>query len=205
MTFSNEILKNIRNSTLQPWLDFNASLPLGFSPSCAIEQSQNTSSRDLKSCIHVCNDTFELLQPDQPQNLLTCGVWTALTVAKHVSIEWTDAGSPTEPEGFRIQPLLIDQNLHQFESLGLSFSDSTYITSAMSAIAHSLSQLEETTRTRDLLGEFQGIGLCTQDRIFDIHKWLNSNVGVCLSSICGPSYIDQDLGGIGVCGNFYVA
>ena len=186
-------MTGIANSSIQPWLDFRFSeIPTSI-PSCQFHQPDN--SIGLTNCTTICNDTTSFEQQLLPNNLLTCGLWSTLTVLDSyhdVAVYYNE----TYPQ---LDPSL----LQRFDFLGLDSSDKAYSYAAVNAISTYLSALQLLVKLPAIQDEEGLYGPCNEQTLFprqplNTSGGLSENLVDCVDFICSPRTLDQDLGGIGV-------
>ena len=141
----------------------------------------------LDNCTKVCNSTIELLDVKLPNNLLTCGLWTTLTVLNHY---------PTLTVNYAAL-------LGRFDSLGLDASNAAYTYAARDAVSTLMDTLLKKTRVQTYQGGSSVEGACSEQALFpsgtleldtDLPRFLRT----CVNAICAPSSLNPDLGEIGV-------
>ena len=186
-------MAGIVNSSIQPWLDFQLSeLPTSI-PSCQTHQPD--SSIGLINCTTVCNNTNDFEQKSLPNNLLTCGLWSTLTVL--------DSYHGVAANYNQTFPQLDPSLLQRFEFLGLDSGDKAYGFAAVNALSTYLSALDLLVKAPAIQDEEGIYGPCNEQSLFPRRPvttgdGLHSNLLACVESICSPRTLDQDLGGIGV-------
>ena len=178
-------MTHISNSTIQPWLDFrDGNLPSTV-PLCTYVEPGN--------CTQVCNSSTAILDPIAPDNLLTCGLWSTLTMLAYY------------PEGFAPLPRdRVNSLLQRFEPLGLDASNATYAYSARGAVSNSLSTIYDVTTLQVSYRGDTARGIaCSQQMLFPIlaHTFstdLPYRLSQCVDAICSRRTLNPDLGGVGV-------
>lgn len=144
---------SIANSSLQPWLDFNGTLPAHIPP-CQQRANNNglTNSTNVtvQSCKNICNNATTLLDPLSPNNLLTCGLWASLV--------WSEV-SP--------RPDMENKDLVPFITLGLDYKDVTYAKDVQNEIGGLFSAISIIVKagTSGIDGKIPGE--CTSFTIFE--------------------------------------
>ena len=181
-------MTNIINSTIQPWLDFkNGSLPATI-PLCTYTDTGN--------CTRVCNDSTVMLEPSAPGNLLTCGLWSTLTMLA----SYTDYAAEFAP----LSRDRVDSLLQRFEPLGLDATNATYAYSARDAVSNCLSTIYRVTRLQVSYRGDTAPGIaCSGQMLFPtpahtLSTDLSYALNLCVDAICSRRTLNPDLGGVGV-------
>ena len=150
-------MAGVTNSSIQPWLDFlGSNLPAAI-PAC--QTRLDTGGRiGLSKCTNVCNDTVEMLQSELPTNLLTCGLWSSLTMLDYYTTLGDDIGPLSREQ--------VDTLLGQLTHLGLNASNATYAHTARDAVSTCLSIMNQVTRIQTYLGNTSVEGACSEQVLF---------------------------------------
>lgn len=198
---------NTSSSSIQPWLEFNGTLPAMTPCEVAVFPSNSTGPVwQETSCANVCNDTFSLFfTPHRSnQNLAQCGIWLSL-MADHtffgrgavVTLTGDTSNAPghlayVDWEG-------IPDSYLDFSSYELAQSTSYAITNTLQWLYWSLRAFSS-----DDTGSVPIA--CTTRSLFPIgavgnrldSRNVTRSITACLKEICDPITLDPDLAGIGV-------
>lgn len=184
-------MTGISNSSIQAWLDFRGDeLPAAIAPCQDVLNYQGPIS--FVNCTRICNNTLSLLDHTLPKNLLTCGLWSSLTM-----LDYYNALMNSEPSD-QVQALL-----QSFGQVGLDASNATYAYAARNAVSTCMGTLDEVTRVRSYQGDASFRGACSEQMLFpSLSLELSTNLSMplqaCVDAICSPRTLNPDLGGIGV-------
>ena len=197
---------NPSHSSLQPWLEFNGTLP-SLGP-CQLN-GQAT------SCYNVCNNTQFVsnlsFEDFRDPSLAICGIWLTIVAA------YTYIRFERDPE-FNSTLILFNNigddvrwGVFPGSSLNLSSTSLEWAQSSAYAIEYALTQYASTTCSAQSLFPFGSFSFSNSspDESYwgskeaidqsnlSIKKSIQS-VNNCLINICSPPKLNQDLAGIGV-------
>ena len=212
-------MASISNSSIQPWLDFrlNVSLNhvLNFNPETlpatippCRTKFQNASEVLSDNCTQVCNKSTSLIQPENPNSLLTCGLWVTLVTMdsynERSKLVYPKLVYPELKEVYEVAHEHYQNVLQRFAPLGLDAGDEAYFFAAKEAVSMIMFAM---LKNRD----FSSQGLCSQQELFSLaipEKFFHvavygivdipERVRDCVAAICAPASLNPDLGGIGV-------
>ena len=205
-------IKMIANSSLQFWLDYGldysgalhtAIPPCHWRPAAVpggvpFESPQNYKWGNASladNCTHVCNSSSDLLDPDMPENLAICGLWSSLTLLPPPNSNDSSLALFTD----RVDN--ITAVLDAFSHMGLNHSDAKYTFSVRDNVASSLSILYTQVMSGTYLGEGSIPISCSEQELFprEYGNWAPTKaLQDCLDAICSPGTLNPDFGGIGV-------
>ena len=130
----------ISNSTIQPWLDFNGTVPAGF-PRCKpdlspdYEDSHNNfipveTGQD--RCLYACNATYlRNWTSFDPNTISTCGMWVSLMIMGAIveNLQSYIYNKAPDMAVLEVERQYITDQLRRFDGplIGLGHVDTTYI------------------------------------------------------------------------------
>lgn len=179
-------MSDISGSLIQPWLDFRLdNLPVTL-PQC-------WDGRVHPSCTGVCDNASYLLEPDHPENMMTCGLWSTLTMM-HIY----GADTVSDDAG----PIPASILLERFNPLDLDDKNASLASASRNAISTAMIAMLRLTRIATYQGNTLG-GPCSEQVLFppapfQFNGDLSGPLHECVNAICSPSSLNSDLGGIGV-------
>ena len=196
-------LFNPSNSSLEPWLSYSAdrqmpNLTLCLAPvrpTLSANFDSGTVDREnytMSGCLPYCNNTYAIsnsLNDPNDRSLATCGIWLSA-----VSSCPTPYSLPSPEENISELPLIGNCSNISSEILSYAHTSASVMSSFLQGISYAPVASEAS-------------GLCSSGVLFpmpdlanpiDVDFQPNTLILRCLSAICSPSTVDQDLGGIGV-------
>ena len=186
---------NSSASSIQPWLDFNGTLPT-INPCKYVKMGYRKAPRVVEAdCTTVCNHTLSLYSP-LVDNLVTCGLWTTLISA------YTTIG----PENYLVpnsneQSILL---LERFRGLGFNGAIHEHALAVADSISLRLQLLHFDAKFLTSSNDGMTPVACTRSKLFPLGSNSNSTnhtsqaLRSCLQAICSPITLNPDLAGIGV-------
>lgn len=180
-------MAGISNSSIQPWLDLDLNadnLPATITP---CQNRQKGGRIVLGNCTTVCDDAGLLLYADQPNSLLTCGLWATLATLTQYAFLTNDYHTL----------------LGRFDSLGLDAGNATYAYAARNAVSTAMNTMLKITKVQTYQGGSSLEGACSEQALFptstlELDGDLPQFLRTCVNAICAPRTLNPDLGGIGV-------
>lgn len=180
-------MSGISNSSIQPWLDLNnaaSNLPTNI-PVCQGPQK----------CAEVCIESVELIDPGRPNNLLTCGLFSSLTMLNYYAVQM--------PSVAPLPKSRVDTLLEPFSRLGLDANNETHSYATRNAVSECLSELYQVTRVQTSKGQEVSTGPCSEQLLYPFQaSEFSTNIAEpllsCVNAICAPRTLNSDLGGVGV-------
>lgn len=187
---------NSSASSIQPWLDFNGTLPT-IGPCKYVETGHREASRVIDAnCTTVCNHTLSLYSP-LVDNLVTCGLWATL-ISAYTIIRPENSLVPNSNE-------LSIHLLEQFGRLGFNGAVHEHALAVADSISWRLQRLHFDAKSSTSSNDGMTPVACTRSELFPLGSNSNSTdhtlqaLRSCLEAICSPITLNPDLAGIGVC------
>ena len=207
----------ITNSTIQPWLDFNGTVPAGF-PRCKpdLRSYEYLDGRNMSlekgqdQCLYACNSSYwSSLDPD---TISTCGMWVSLMMMR-VNLENAEFYISDNASDLKAQYQNITDQLRKFDDplMGLGYVDTTYLSMVQWMLSDVLrgylprgnnadvSSFDVPVACANLFPIIDDISVASMHSVYDWEFFMNP-LHQCLGRICSSNRLNPDLGGIGVCG-----
>ena len=189
------------NSSIQPWLDFDGKSLPSIQPCVSFGNGSLASAKRI-DCSQVCDNSTLLFGSINAQNLVTCGLWSLInnplvvgTAAKDYG--WNATTFDAHKWGSGVPSLLAP-----FTNLGLSPSNVNLSVTTRNVIGNCFSSIHALTRSGSSQADGGVNAACTTNGLFPasiFHHDPAAPLRECIKSICSPTTLNPDLGGIGVC------
>ena len=186
---------NSSASSIQPWLDFNGTLPT-IGPCKDVIMDHREPPRVIEAnCTTVCNHTLSLYSP-LVDNLVTCGLWITL-IGAYTTISPDNCLVPNNNnQSTRL--------LGQFRHLGFNGDVHKHALAVADSISWRLQRLHFDAKILTSSNDGMTPVACTRSELFPLGSNSNSTnhtlqaLRSCLQTICSPITLNPDLAGIGV-------
>ena len=207
------------DSWIQPWLDFNGTLPGPLSPCTNLFGVNNPDGHSYRNvtvnvpCAHACNDTMSMFGTDNT-NIINCGLWaTIISAIQNISDYnyYQDSYNVT----YATDAIGAHSSIQPFGAIGLGIDTLEYFPTIIDAISSIFINLFLVVKWNSTDEQAVPVN-CTKQGLFGYGVWDEFFKGSikntssqrvaptvlalndCVGQICTPRTFNGDLAGIGV-------